>query len=94
MSTSFTVTWVINSPGAQAANFTPAAGPFTAPLASGTLLGTVTITPSDWSGSFTPTGAQAADLVVVPSGNMGVYNVQTVGVLKAASYSVVVDVAP
>lgn len=94
MSASFTVTWVINSPAATAAVFTPAPGPFDAPLAAGTLLGTVAITPTDWSGSFTPTGADAPDLVVVPSGTAGVYNVQTVGVLEAASYSVVVNVAP
>lgn len=94
MAASFTVTWVINSPNATAADFTAAPGPFTAPLPAGTLLGTVAITPSDWSGSFIPTGADAPDLVVVPSGTAGVYNVQTVGVLSAGSYSVVVDVAP
>lgn len=83
-----TVNYIIQSDPAVSAVFNPAAGPFSAPLPAGTLVGTITVTPSDWSGNFGPSGSQAGDVAIVPSGTAGVFNVLTVGVQAAGSYSV------
>lgn len=57
---------VINSPASTSITFTPA-GPFTAPVAAGTVLGTFTVSPAGWSGTVSPSAE-------VPSGSCNIVN--------------------
>ena len=49
----FTFTFVVTGEVATSATFTAATGPFTAPVAPGTVVGTVTVLPANWSGLIT-----------------------------------------
>ena len=63
----FTYTLVVNSTASTSATFTPAPGPFNAPVAPGTVVGSVTVLPGGWSGVLTvdPPFAMSGNNVVV-----------------------------
>lgn len=52
----------IAGPKATALVFTPAAGPFQAPVPKGTVFGKIAVTPAAWTGNLTVSGAAAATI--------------------------------
>lgn len=88
MPVSVTISYTILSDPAVSATFTPAPGPFNAPLPAGTVIGSIAVLPSDWNGQHALSGAQAGGVVIVPTGTPGLFNVQTIGVQPQGSYSV------
>jgi hypothetical protein len=89
-----TISYTVNSEPAVAATFMPTAGPFNAPLPAGTIVGTITVLPSDWDGSFGPSGDQAGDIAIMPTGTPGLFNVLTVGVQAQGNYNIPVALTP
>jgi hypothetical protein len=65
----FNFTLVVNSPASTSVTFTPATGPFVAPLAAGTVVGSVAVLPTTWSGviSVSAPFSMAGNNVVVGS---------------------------
>lgn len=57
--TNFTI--VVSSAASTSITFTPAAGPFVAPVPAGTIVGSVVVAPATWSGVVTLGGVDAAD---------------------------------
>lgn len=69
----FSITLVVSGGAVHATSalFTPAPGPFIAPLAPGTVVGTVKVEPANWSGVISvddPFTMQGMSVVVGPDG--------------------------
>lgn len=86
---------VINSPASTSLTFTPG-GPFTAPVASGTVLGTFAVAPAGWSGSVALSAftglATGSNLSIV--NNAGVLQLEAAASLAAGSYGLTATASP
>ncbi len=88
MSTVVNIAFVVNGQPAGSGVFTPAAAPLVAPVPAGTLLGTIAISPTNWVGSFTPSGPDAAAVVIAGAATPGVFNVNAaVALTQVRTYS-------
>lgn len=90
MSASVNVVFDVVSTPATSVTFTPASGPFVAPLADGTVLGQLAVLPAAWNGTLTISGANAADVSI----NGSLQLVTSVANLAVGAYSVTITANP
>lgn len=83
------VTITVTSTPSTAVTFTAAASGFVAPVAPGTILGSVAVTPSTWSGTLSLTGTNASSVAV-----SGTNIVVGATALSAGSYTFTIDATP
>ncbi len=81
-----TITIVVGSAPSAAISFTPAQPSFAAPVPAGTLLGTLSVLPSGWSGTLSISG----------DGSVFLSGLQLIAAttLNAGSYTVLVTATP
>jgi hypothetical protein len=87
---------VLNGAPATAVSCAPNPLPtFTAPLAAGTVLCSITVTPSTWSGTIALSGSNATAFTLLQP-SPGVYNlaVGSPGLATPGSYNVIVTASP
>lgn len=89
----FSVTFVVNGPNATGGSCL-AAGAFISPVAPGTVICPITITPSTWSGTLTLGGADASLVAIASSGSGNNLVVGSTALTQNRSYAITITASP